>query len=239
MTQAAANHNWNILKSHNLNLETALEAEQKSQLKYGSEFRSSDTLSQIFKNHPLWPRLSSQLDKGANSPLEDLDFESRQQDLQEALEFGNHKGADENPDLFEKMMKDDVTNGYSLVIPREHVTKLKGAQISPMNITDQSGINERGEIISKKRLTHNQSMEYSSGTSLNSRTKKDELQDVMYGTCLLRVIHQIIEYRRRHPYKRILIQKIDFKAAYHWTHLHPSTAIQTITQLISMGLCYI
>ena len=239
MTQAAANHNWNILKSHNLNLETALEAEQKSQLKYGSEFRSSDTLSQIFRNHPLWPRLSSQLDKGANSPLEDLDFESRQQDLQEALEFGNHKGADENPDLFEKMMKDDVTNGYSLVIPREHVTKLKGAQISPMNITDQSGINERGEIISKKRLTHNQSMEYSSGTSLNSRTKKDELQDVMYGTCLLRVIHQIIEYRRRHPYKRILIQKIDFKAAYHWTHLHPSTAIQTITQLISMGLCYI
>ena len=119
------------------------------------------------------------------------------------------------------------------------MTLLEGALMSPMNIADQSGIDENGNIINKKRLTHNQSMEYNSGTSINNRVKKEELQDVMYGSCLLRVIHQIVEYRSRFPNKRILIQKIDFKSAYRRTHLNAISAIQTITQLVSMAVCYI
>ena len=137
------------------------------------------------------------------------------------------------------MMTGDVTHGYSLIIPRDKVKELKGAIISPMNIADQAGINERGEVIDKKRLTHNQSMTYSSGTSLNNRTIKEELQDVMYGSCLCRVIHQIVEYRRRHLKVRILIQKVDFKSAYRRSHLDPSTAIQTITQFVMLNLCFI
>ena len=239
MSKEAADHNWKILEHHNLSLGEALEENKSSQLGFGSEFRPAHILKHILNNHPLWPRVSTQLNEGADSPLDDLDFDSRKQDLEEALEFGNHKGADDNPELFQTMMEDDVTHGYSLVIPRNKVTQLQGALISPMNIADQSGINERGEIIAKKRLTHNQSMVYGSGTSLNSRTQKDKLQDVMYGTCLLRIIHQIVEYRRRYPSKSILIQKIDFKAAYRRTHIHANTAIQTITQLVSLGLCYI
>ena len=106
-----------------------------------------------------------------------------------------------------------------------------------MNIADQAGINERGEVIDKKQLTHNQSMTYSSGTSLNNKTIKDDLQDVMYGSCLCRVIHQIVEYRKRHPKVRILIQKVDFKSAYCHSHLDPATVIQTITQFVLLGLC--
>ena len=207
MTQTAAKQNWKLLQKHDLCLHKALETNKHSQLGPGSEFRPTSTLNHIFKNHPLWKRLSTQLNHGADSPLEDLDQESKIQDLNDALEFGNHKGIDDNPDLFKSMMDGDVTRGYSLVIPREKVTELKGALISPMNIANQSGINERGEIISKKRLTHNQSMEYSSGKSLNNRTIKDSFQDIMYSTCLLRVLHQIVEYRRRYPDKHILIQK--------------------------------
>ena len=239
MTKEASEHNWEILKNHNLCLSDALAANNSSQLGPSSEFRPVHILQHVFKNHPLWPRVSTQLSEGADSPLDELDHTSRQQDLEEALEFGNHNGADNNPELFEKMINDDVTHGYSLVIPRDKVTQLKGALISPMNIVDQSCINERGEVIAKKRLTHNQSMIYGSGMSLNSRTQKDKLQDVMYGICLLRIIHQIVEYQRRHTSKSILIQKIDFKSAYRRTHLHASTGIQTITQLIRLGLCYI
>jgi hypothetical protein len=216
-----------------------LSKQQDSKLKFGSEFRDTKTLEPLFQKHPLWHRLKEQLDNGASFPLEELTTEERKLDVIEALEFGNHKGADNNEDLFKEMMQSDVDHGYSLVIPRNKVTELEDAVISPMNIADQLGINEKGEIILKKCLTHNQSMTYLSGTSVNSRTQKDELQEVMYGSCLSRVIHQIVEYRHRFPGKRILMQKVDFKAAYCRTHLHPKTAIQTITQFVSMSLCFI
>ena len=149
MSEEAAHKNWSVLKRYNLDLSQALEANKSSQLGYGSEFRPVSSLDRIFKNHPLWTRLSSQLKNGADSPLEELNNDTRYSDLQDALDFGNHKGADENPALFEKMMNEDVTHGYSLIIPRNKVKELKGALISTMNIANQSGINECGEIISK------------------------------------------------------------------------------------------
>jgi hypothetical protein len=76
--------------------------------------------------------------------------EERKLDDVEALELGNHKGADENEELFKEMMQSNVDHGYSLVIPRSKVTALKDAVISLMNIADQSGINEKGEIVLKK-----------------------------------------------------------------------------------------
>jgi len=97
------------------------------------------------------------------------------------------------------MMNEDVTHGFLLIIPFDKVEKLNNALVAPMNIHDQYGINERGEIVQKKRLTHNQSFEFGSGTSLNNRVKKDELQDVMFGQCMSRVIHNILILRMRNP----------------------------------------
>ena len=108
-----------------------------------------------------------------------------------------------------------------------------------MNIADQNGINERGEIVQKKRLTHNQSCEFQSGTSVNSRTIKDNLQDVMYGPCLLQIVHLIVDYRRQFPNKKILLSKIDFKSAYRRSHLQAKTAIQTVTQYTPMNLAFV
>lgn len=239
MNQEAAQHNWKILEESDLDLGKALENQRGTQLDPGSEFRPTEILEPLLENHPLWPRLNDQLKHGADFPLDDLGIKERKEDVEEALIFGNHKGADDNEELFHEMMLDDVTLGYSIPIPRDKVCMLPEAVISPMNIQDQHGINEKGEIIAKKRLTHNQSMKYKSGTSVNSRTQKDKLQDVMYGSCLLRVIHQIVEYRFRFPDKRILLQKIDFKLAYRRQHLHPRTAIQTITQFVSLALGFI
>lgn len=71
--------------------------------------------------------------------------------------------------------------------------KLDNIVISPMNIATQMGINEKGNLIEKKCLTHNQSMVYGSETSVNNRTIESELQDVMYGKCIVRVIHDIVD----------------------------------------------
>ena len=97
MTSSAAQHNWTVLKKYDLDLKTALNAQKHTQLYYGSEFRPPEILEPLLKHHPLWPRLSDQLNNGAFFPLNELSEEERIQDLNEALEFGNHKGADDNP----------------------------------------------------------------------------------------------------------------------------------------------
>ena len=238
MTSEAAIDNWNLLQKFN-NLGEALDSQKGSQLEYGSEFRDPITLHHIFAKHPLWHRLKSQLSLGSSFPLEDLNFEQRKKDVKEALDYGNHKGVSNDIDLFKDMMNSDVIHGYSLVLPRSKIIDLEGALLAPMNIADQNTINERGEIVAKKRLTHNQSYKFSSGTSVNSRVIKDELQDCMYGSCLFRIIHEILNMRSKHPHKRVLLQKIDWKAAYRRSHLNWKTAIQTITQSVEMDLAFL
>ena len=77
--------------------------------------------------------------------------------------------------------------------------------MSLMNKVKQATINKKGQQIMKKQLTHNQSMKFGLGTSLNSRTRIDELQDAMYGSCLLRIIHRIVHLCQKHPSSRIPI----------------------------------
>ena len=230
-SKEAATHNWNTLSQYQ-NLGEAIEDNNSSQLSYGSEFREVSVLEPLFQNHPLWNRLKSQLTEGIIYPSEEIDPALKHQDLLDGIEFGNHKGLSKNQSFFEEAMKDEVSFGWQLPIPRNKISQIKGACVAPMNVTDQKSINERGEIIDKKRLTHDQGFKFSSGTSVNSRVKEEELQDVMYGHCLLRIIHTIVAFRLKHPNRRIFISKGDYKAAYRRGHLHWSVAIQTITQCI-------
>ena len=45
------------------------------------------------------------LQNGSKWPLEDLDFDKRAKDLKEALEFGNHKGAEKQPELLKSLVE--------------------------------------------------------------------------------------------------------------------------------------
>lgn len=231
MTTEAAIHNWSVLQEYE-NLGEALQQEKNSPLKYGSEFRTPRLLKHIFKHHPLWPRLEKMLENGVDYPLEEVDTETRYKDTVEALEFGNHKGAESNRKLFESLMEKDITHGYSLVIPIEAVLKIENALMSPLNVQDQWTISEFGEVIPSKRLTHNQSKTYkASGTSVNSRVKKDKLQDCMYGHMIIRIIHYVIALREKYPKIVIFLGKMDYKSAYRRAHLNWKTAIQTITKI--------
>ena len=238
-TQDSAIHNWKVIEKYNKNFVNALESQHKTQLSYGSEFRPTNLLRLIFGRHPLWSNLKEQLENGINYPIDELDFESRKKDLIEGLERGNHKGVVNNNDLFNEIMQEEVEQGWQLIIPRDKLIELEGALLAPMNIQDQNGINEHGIIIPKKRLSHDQSFKFQSGTSVNSRVRKDELQDAMYGKCILRIIHHIVQLRAKHQKKRILIQKIDWKGAYRRGHLNANLALQTCTQSESMNYAFI
>jgi hypothetical protein len=48
------------------------------------------------------------------------------------------------PDLLKKLISKDVKFGYSLPIPLESVTRIKGLKMAPMNIMAQNTIDEFG-----------------------------------------------------------------------------------------------
>ncbi len=237
--QESAEKNWMVLAKYGLDLEQALEAQKESPLGYGSEFKPSNILASIFARHPLWHRLKSILDNGSIWPLEELSDELRAADLQEAIEFGNHKGATKQPELLRKLVLKDVTHGYGLVIPLSKLPRLPGALMAPMNIQRQNTIDEHGCIVTKDRLTHDQSYKFKSGTSVNSRVKKDELQAVMFANAIKRICNWTVEARRLYPDKRILATKIDYKSAYRRCHIHAKTAIQACTQLTDEELAIV
>ena len=226
----AAEHNWKIL-SQDDNLGRAITHDGQSPLKYGSEFRPTSLLQRLFHLHPLWTRLKNILDNGINYPVSPLASSLRALDLQEALEFGNHKGVKSNKKFITKLLNTDVVHGYSLILPLRVASQIPNGLIAPMNVIAQNTITPLGEIISKQRMTHNQSKTFSgSGTSVNDRVDKNMLQACMFGHCILRMIHYIIALRRAHPNKRILMQKIDYKSAYRCAHLNWMTSIQSMTQ---------
>jgi hypothetical protein len=59
--------------------------------------------------------------EGSKWPLVETNKSKRQQDLEDALTFGNHKGALQKPILLKKLITKDVKYGYSLPIPLSSV----------------------------------------------------------------------------------------------------------------------
>ena len=124
------------------------------------------------------------LTHGLKWPLQPLDEKDRIKDVKEALVFGNHKGAIKQQDLLKKLVTDDVIRGFALPLPLNKITQILGVLLAPLNIQVQNTINERGEIIPKNRLTHDQSWKWQSGTSVNSRVDTDKLMPCYLGRAM-------------------------------------------------------
>jgi hypothetical protein len=163
--------------------------------------------------------------EGSKWPLAEISKNKQQQDLVDALTFGNHKGASQKPVILKKLIAKDVKYRYSIPIPLSSVQLVLGLLMASMNIMEQNTIDESGQIIQKDRLTHNQSWKLSSGTSINSRVQKELLQACQYGFCIRRLINWVIAARRKYPGQRILATKIDYNSTYHQGILHFATAL--------------
>ncbi len=152
--------------------------------------------------------------------------------LLEALSFGNHKGAPSQPELLKELVISDVVHGYALPLPLNKITCIPGICMAPLNIQAQWTINKCGKIVKKDRLTHNQSFKWTtSGTSVNSHTNTDLLQQCKFINCLTRLINWTVAARCNYPNRKIMAKKDDIKSAYRWMHLSWDTAIQTVTQI--------
>lgn len=231
LTEEAALKNYLVLKKYNFNLESALNAQANSPLGYGSEFRSTSVLQPVFGAHPNWSHLKQILLNGSHWDLEELDEENRVSDLEEALAFGNHKGAIKQPDLLKNLVNKDVKYGYGLVLPLDRITNIPDICMAPMNIAPQNSIDEYGNIVHKDRLTHDQSFKWGSGISVNSRVNLNSLLPCPFGQALRRYFTQIVATRRKYPNCRIYCSKIDYKSAFRRMHLSWQTALRSCTQL--------
>ncbi len=65
MSSKAAEKNSLILRRFNFDLMEAIEAQAKSPMGYGSEFRKWEILLPLLKNHPLWPCMKEILINGS------------------------------------------------------------------------------------------------------------------------------------------------------------------------------
>jgi hypothetical protein len=238
LTTRAAKKNYMVLGKYDFDLHKAFLAQRNTPLGYGSEFRKPDVLEPLLGNHPHWPRISHILQHGSIWPLDPIDEQQRKLDILQGLQFGNHKGATSKPDLLRTLCNKDVIHGYALPLPLSHIHRIPGLHLAPMNIAAQNTIDEHGRIIPKDRLTHDQSFVYEegSGTSVNTRTRKEELAPCMFGGCLRRMLNYIVTLRLKFPGQRIVMSKIDFKSAYRRMHLNVEMARQTCTHLPQDGI---
>jgi hypothetical protein len=126
MTEEAAEKNSMILKKYDFDLEKAINAQKSSLLGYGSEFKPPQTLRRIFKHHPLWERMERLLIEGSKWPLMQISKSNRIADLTDALQFGNHKGVSQKPDLLKKLISDEsaTATGLSFHGGKSHVSQM-------------------------------------------------------------------------------------------------------------------
>ena len=77
-------------------------------------------------------------------------------------------------------------------------------------------------MIPKLREAHDQSFNFSYGSSVNSRLQTEKLTKIIYGDDLRLIMHYVHSLYFHYPGTPILIRKFDFSAAYKrmtmWGH---------------------
>jgi hypothetical protein len=212
-------------------LSEALLAQSDSPLGYGSEFKPIEMLELIFENHPSWSRMKRILTHGLSKwPLQPLDKENRIKDVEDALNFGNHKGANKQQELLEKLVR------FCHPFSTQQSYSNPGNSPSSSQHPSAEYHQQTRRVHSKNRLTYDQSWKWQSGTSVKSRVNKDELMPFYFGRALRQLINWAVAARKLYPNKRILAMKLDVKKAYRRCHLNVAIAVQTCTQIPSEGL---
>jgi len=237
-TPKAAKYNSKLLKNYDYDFIKTCRKQRGSVVSPGTEFRNIDTIKALFSHHEDWSELRNIISKGCDYKLEKIvDETTRKNDLNAMIERGNHKSATKstNQKVLEKAFRKEVEKGWSIPITIKALKRIKNLVVIPLGVADQISINEKGQRIPKKRVTHDASFLSPSGDSVNNRTIEALLQQCIYGQCLRRVIHSIHKMREENPNKRILMSKYDLDAAYRRLHVVPEQALQCVTTIDDIG----
>jgi len=214
LSKEAAEYNAAILTACNFDLNRIIKRQHPSQISYGSEFRPSHQLQELFVFHPLWPNLKETLENGATFPLKEIAEADRVIHLNFHSRRGNHKSAMDYHQILLEIIKEDVERGFALPLPTSILHCIPKASLAPLGCVKQATLDALGNKTYKHRMTHDQSFPGPSNMSVNLRVQQDQLPPIMYSFALLRSIHYILSIRQRHPTVKIYICKFDIDAAY-------------------------
>ena len=123
----------------------------------GSEFRPLDDVEDILKNHCNWEKYKIVCTLGAQFGLpKSLDYldEIRLSDLKAQIAKGNNKSAkiEESDDFIKKNYDKEVQKAWMIPIFTSAVPSIPKAGAIPISVVTQHTINEKNEIIEKKRM---------------------------------------------------------------------------------------
>ena len=231
-SRSAAKFNTKLIKLADYKLENCIRKQKNTILSAGSEFRNIQNLQKLFKYHENWVEIKNIITKGCEyNMINEPDEKTRLSDLLAMIERGNHKSSksDENFPALQKAFDKEVKRGWLLPITVESLTKIKGLSIIPLGIATQFTVNESGDRVIKRRVTHDASFPAPSGLAVNNMVQEALLQDCIYGKCLLRVLHSIHQMRWDFKNKRILMSKYDMDAAYRRLHTAVKHSLQCVT----------
>ncbi len=83
-------------------------------------------LESIFKIHLSWQKMKTVQTEGSEWPLMKLNNSKQLKDIDNALKFGNHKGANQQQELPLKLVKDYLVRGFALPLPLNKIKKNPG-----------------------------------------------------------------------------------------------------------------
>jgi hypothetical protein len=135
------------------------------------------------------------------------------------LAHGNHKSANGEPDQIDRLLKKEVHHGFAIPVPIDVVAKIKQSSVQPLGLAKQLGLSSDGTRKIKYRMTQDLSYSHTRTAndlpvSVNSRIDMNAYPEIIFGWCLLRIIHLIVSLRLHYPHSRILISKYDYSDAY-------------------------
>ena len=235
-TPNAAKQNSTIFKKFDYDFSKIISPYPDSDLSYGSEFRPVSILEPLLHNHRSWINFSKYCTFGFDASFSPLSDKQRLQDVQAAISRGNHKSAERHIEVLRNNFVKEIKTGFQFPFLIEDIPKIKGSMVAPVGVASQETVNELGEIVPKYRPTHDQSFEFSPGTSVNKLLLKDDLPPLFYGFCLLRILHYIHALRLSDSTCPILISKVDFKSAYRRGTISSALAARSITILCGYAL---
>eukprot|EP00979_Chaetoceros_neogracilis_P014856 scaffold4950_cov161-Chaetoceros_neogracile.AAC.2 len=221
-TAEAAKKNAHLLLHFKGNLQDAIDADGNSCLSPSTEFRQLEFIQPLLDLHEDGQKLVDIVSQGVSYPMRsDIDYteELRISDVKAAIAQGNNKSTSGHDKLIQSKYKTEVERGWMMPIPLQAINAIEGLGITPIGIANQTTLNDKGEVIGKKRITHDCSRPGASGYSINNRVDEIGLEECRFGLCLLRILYQIHQLRVENPTTRILLSKFDFDAAYRRLHV--------------------
>jgi hypothetical protein len=123
-----------------------------------------------------------------------------------------------------ELLTSDGHSGFTLPLPTKAIFKIPDMVLAPVGIANQLTFSNDGAVIAKDRLTHDQTFEFGPEKSLNNRMRMSEVNPVVFGWCLSRLLHYIVNLQRRHPSTKIFLRKTVWNRAFQQGHLSAPNA---------------